>query len=822
MASPFKLFRKHQKIFLAALTLMAMLAFGLGDVIMRMTGTGAAPTGDVVVETIAGSLTQSDIMNLRRQRSVVNRFIFNALMETNPDLARNAQLLSQNPQFAQFLPSIAQQVQQAQAYFGGYSAQDLLFNYLHRQEAKKLGIVISDAQIGSQLDQITNGKLTTEQFKSIVRAEKINPKELYEILREELAAVTAFRMAVPFTPQTPEQIWKLYQRLNTREKIEVAPLPVKDFVAQVADPSEQEIAAYFEQHKNKFEMAGGGEHRPGFRQPQKVRLQYLQLTYEAAEQFALRAKPITDEEVVAYYEKNKATDQSMQIREIPSFKDADPIMPEFAPEPGTDPTGPKLIPDERPEEKQPEEKKPADAPATEKPEKEDTEKPEKKDPKPDDPCAADDEEKPAAVEKPAEKKELPADADAKPGSPERGTKVDAKETDKAPGKDAPSKELPAETAPAAKGDAKEKDKTDAEEPAEPAPPKFRPLDDELRGIIRTRLEDERANQELKERTGRAVEAMGDLGRQFVDEFGGLVNLKEGQQEKLAERAKTELNKLAKQLEMEYGETPLVSFAELNDKPGIGRSREISLGDDLMRGGGNPVAVSVFGGEQRLCRPFQSEDSITHDRFALWKIEDVPAHVPELTDAGIKEQVIAAWKTAKALDLAKARAEELAKQASQAKEPLEKVFGSATVTGDPKGLALTVRESPEFSWMRESAAPSPGSMFGSSAPPTLGNPIVVTNPGSDFMETVFDKLQEGETGVALNDDASVYYVVRVVSRRAADREQFNDAPLFLGSVYQQLAATEELRVRREYDKALEQKYKVKWRETDEESAADFGE
>ena len=85
---------------------------------------------------------------------------------------------------------------------------------------------------------------------------------------------------------------------------------------------------------------------------------------------------------------------------------------------------------------------------------------------------------------------------------------------------------------------------------------------------------------------------------------------------------------------------------------------------------------------------------------------------------------------------------------------------------------------------------------------LGNPIVVKNPGRKFMQVVFDELGEGDVGVALNDDASVYYVVKVTSPRPADREAFKDAPLFSDSPYAQLAQIELQQRMREYDSRLE--------------------
>jgi hypothetical protein len=93
---------------------------------------------------------------------------------------------------------------------------------------------------------------------------------------------------------------------------------------------------------------------------------------------------------------------------------------------------------------------------------------------------------------------------------------------------------------------------------------------------------------------------------------------------------------------------------------------------------------------------------------------------------------------------------------------------------------------------------------------LGNPIVVNNPGRKFMRVVFDDLAPGEVGVALNDDASVYYIVKVTSRRPADREAFKDAPLFSqSSPYAQLAQFDLQDAMREYNSRVGKAYAVKW-------------
>ena len=65
-------------------------------------------------------------------------------------------------------------------------------------------------------------------------------------------------------------------------------------------------------------------------------------------------------------------------------------------------------------------------------------------------------------------------------------------------------------------------------------------------------------------------------------------------------------------------------------------------------------------------------------------------------------------------------------------------------------------------------------------------------------------------VCLNDDASVYYIVKVTSRRPADREGFKDAPLF-SSPYTQVAQIDFQDALREYNSRVGKAYAVKWNE-----------
>jgi hypothetical protein len=217
------------------------------------------------------------------------------------------------------------------------------------------------------------------------------------------------------------------------------------------------------------------------------------------------------------------------------------------------------------------------------------------------------------------------------------------------------------------------------------------------------------------------------------------------------------------------------------------------------------------GPETLCQVFRSEgtDGTT---YIGWKVQDTPVHIPGLEDPGIRDQVAGAWKRLEALPVARKRAEELAEIARGSDKEFSEALAGQKITTDPKSLAVMVQgPTPEFSFYTESAAPS--SMRRQREEIRLGNPIYVTKPGRKFMHAVFDKLSEGEIGTALNDDASVYYIVKVVSRREADREAFKEAALFdPAGPYQAVALEERRAVAGEYSSRLGEKYAVKWNDT----------
>lgn len=884
MQSPFTIFRKHQKAAMAALTLMAMFAFVFLDQMTRNSGPRQASGGEIAVETNFGKLTQAEVRNLVYRRQRANSFVQAALFEAHPEYRNYPQ---------QFLQQI---VGNRMFNLGREDMnKDVVFGHLLRKEARRIGVVVDSTQIDEFIDTLTERKLSSTRFAEIVRELKTSPKELYSMLADELQAKLAIELSAPRDPEAPERLWKFYQQLNVRERVEAAAIPVKDFVSSVPEPSEQVVKDYFEQNKSRFDEIEKGELKPGFKQPRKIKLQYLKVRFEDAEAVVMKKKPVSDKDVEAFYAENK--EKLYRFNPIPPIdKQHEPITPEFTPEPDKSergkakPESSEKDPADKPEDKKAaDEKKPDDSPKTEdgpalkkeegakkeeapgkdeKPASSPTEKEPAKDSqdkteKPasdkqgrlpskasvslaasdvsspalaallieedqkvaDEPKSASDpqpdaakkedpkETKPAPKEADADKPEKPATADA-PKVAGEGAKSDAP---KAVGKDEPAAKdgKPTDGKKPASASAKDKepskDKDASKEPGEaPAPPKYKPLDEELRNQIREELVRERALQEMRNRAEKAERAMSDLGLKFNNEIADITKLKPEEAKKLADDSRAALQTVAKQQGMTFEETGLLSGFELSELGGIGKARDPNE-SDMMRGGATLLLQQFFANDS-LLNPFQGQES--DDMYVAWKVQDVASHVPQLDDPGVREQVIRVWKLKQAEPLARKRAEDLAALVDKSKKPMSEALAGKTVAEAKESVALSVHETPEFSWLRESAAPSMNP-FGPRMPPQISDPIFIEKPGDEFMEVVFEKLSKpDDVAVAPNADKSVFYVVKLKERKPASRDAFLKTPLFgqggfFQTPYEQLARQEQGELITRYNEKLEKKYALKW-------------
>ena len=871
-------FRRNLKPLMAAMTLMAMISFlflddrktGGGTFLVPLIlaflfgggafvwgtrkskqneyGTMGAVVGAVlglVITTysdrdsteqkpIAG-LSHREIANLKSRRESANRILGEIYRKSHPI---PEQFLKAGPFGQQFYDmQLARALEQIQFKFGNDDFEkDVIFGDLLRREAVRLGINVNDDAVTDFIKMVSDQNLTKDMFRDIKQQLHVGDHYVYDLFRDELAARMAAEMTYPRAVSTPQQRWQDFRKVNVKQSIEATTIPVEAFTKSISDPSNDELLAFFKKHAEKVP---GPKGEPGFFQPMRVRLAYLEADYDVIEAKATRP---TDEEVAKYYADNKEF-----------FADRTPLKTDDKKDDATEGDDTKKSdgddakkPDEKKDGDKPDADKPADSkkedakPKTEskegdKPTEEKSDKPKDakpKEEKPADKPKQDDSQGAAGedkvtAEKPEEAKpeDKPKKAEPKAeGDPKETPKADAEKSEKKKEDAKPDDKKPDDKPKPETPESKDKPAADAEKPFTPdekseektekkPETKYKPFEDVKERIFDDLLK-ERTLKLMKERIESVLTKMRRLGSYTIAEKGS-------KSYRSPQDVASELKELAKTLDLKYVETEMLSAEELSNKSEehkIGGATDPSDESFNRQQGAVSVLQRVFGrGSDNTFTPEVAEDPGTKNRFAYWVIERKEPHVPKFEEDGIRMQVTKAWKLDKAAPKAEERAKALVKLAADGKK-LTEVLAGQTVTGDKDGLQLTVIEPKEkFSHF---------TMQGKSAPGVNpfqqpGNERVELSQipgldklGDDFF-TAVDQLKPGATAAFPNYDRSAFVVVHVIDREDIAAEE--NAPQradFLKTWPHSPPATELANasffpLRREWMESIERKYNVKW-------------
>ena len=772
---------------IAVLAIMAMFVFTfvgfagmtVPALLELISGGVAGPEGEVVARTNWGNITRNDVAVQQQQRSIANRFLLLAQVQSGNTFGAN------------------------QNFFGPPTEEDVVNAILIRRRADELGMRLSDDAVGKFIDNVTrdpqSGELrfTSTMFDDICKSLRIPGSDLFDILRAELMVSEMVRVVGGSSVvgggvamMTPAELWDKYQKLNTTITLEVAAVPVADFTGKVPEPSDDELKDYFEQYKEKLPDPSSPD--PGFRQPRRVQVEYLMAAFDRF----LEGTEVSEEEIDEYYERNKqryrifgdSPSESDDAGEGKQTEDEKTDTPADAESSGSEPDS------QRPSDSEP---KPQGKPTDPAPETNEEDKPEQaqgpaKDVPEKSPAASDEknegdaspeesedadsgnqdsveEQTESSAENPEEiRPEQPAEE-----GPASGEKTEATDDSPAGEKTAeapadgvkPPEEAAAETKNETTADAKPEDAADeaddsttdapAEQSEEEPEPRYRPLDDLLALEIRDELRREKALQRIEEVFENKVRysQLDDFNR----DLGDWIDLKEEQKEDPEvevpnEPERPDFEAIAERYGLEYGLTPLVSRDEAAKLEGIGTASDFRK----TSGPGTSFVDDVFSDspmfESRVVRDEQSNG------YLYWKVDEKPEHVPGFDE--VREQVLGRWNLKEAREHASSRALELAEKARDAGKPLEEALA-----GDP---AVVVQTTPAFSWLSRPPALGPNTF--AEPPPRPSEVAFIDRPGEEFFQTAF-ALDEGEITTVSNAPKTIWHVVRVVSREEAPRDQF---------------------------------------------------
>jgi hypothetical protein len=291
MSSPLNWIRKHQRYLMGVFGVLLILSFtvslgtGYDPLVDFISGGARSSSRDpVVVTSDWGKLRESDLNNLRIQRTLVAQFQY-AIRERAA--SRGAEYRGESP-----LPQ-------------DNSEMELLVLYASANEARKAGMVVTNQEIVDYLTALTDARLEEHEFDEIWKAvgnRKYSQRQLMEMLRTELLGHRYRELVnVGLEPISPVQDWELFNRMERRLTIETFAVDVDAFTEKVGKPTESELKQLFETHRHEFPDNVDG--RPGFKVPRKRAFRYVKFNFSPLLE-AEKAK-VADEQIADYYEKNK-------------------------------------------------------------------------------------------------------------------------------------------------------------------------------------------------------------------------------------------------------------------------------------------------------------------------------------------------------------------------------------------------------------------------------------------------------------------------------------------------------------------------------------
>lgn len=256
MASPFHIFRKHEKVFIVIAAAVAMFVFVLADPLMswlqKSTGGGQGSPTATIATWDGGSMTAGELESLSQQRYMISNFL-EALLRQG---AQNVVSEGGTP----LQPTLANFVLQGQQRESRAVMVNAVTTRILAQLAADSGMTISKEIINHYIREYGLRKVTDEQVANILEAVSPAPatvteKQLFSGL-QELLLVNYYMRSYYSSAQNvmPEQRWQDWQKINHRIALEAAVLLAEDFVSEVPEPTDAQLQELYDEFK---ERVGG-------------------------------------------------------------------------------------------------------------------------------------------------------------------------------------------------------------------------------------------------------------------------------------------------------------------------------------------------------------------------------------------------------------------------------------------------------------------------------------------------------------------------------------------------------------------------------------
>jgi len=174
----------------------------------------------------------------------------------------------------------------------GQAMDQLIHGELLRQEAQRLGLQVSDAELQQSIRGVQafqdNGQFNKELYLRTLRAYNFTPADFEDAQRDELLARKLQDLVASGVHVSEAEVKDRYRFDNEKVNLSFIKLEAANFIPEV-QLTDAEVQTYYDAHQDKF------------REPERVRIEYLQ--YDP-EQYLDKVE-ITDELVQQYYDDHK-------------------------------------------------------------------------------------------------------------------------------------------------------------------------------------------------------------------------------------------------------------------------------------------------------------------------------------------------------------------------------------------------------------------------------------------------------------------------------------------------------------------------------------
>ncbi|MGW8257133.1 MAG: hypothetical protein ACWGMZ_06590, partial [Thermoguttaceae bacterium] len=612
-----KVFRKHQKVMLAVVTILAMFSFVFLGVISDLIGRSGTQNPVIVRTDKFGNLLSSDLHFMRQERFQLRTALTNMLVHTT-----------------RYDPSVCRQI--VESRFGGTGDEDLVDTWLLAREAEALGIMISNETVNEFLQAFTGNKLGAQEISAIIRGAELSENIFFNVMREQLRAnkfTQLFNQSI--SSFTPAQRWRYFCQLRRHSSVELIPVDVENFLAMAKAPKDETLKKYFEKYKDVLSRPDSPE--PGFRSPHIVELQYFKAQVD---KFAA-ADAVSEEEIQNYYKKNRDYVKQLESKADGALKSEKK-------------TPPKKIENEKP------------AAGTQQPKEQTKQQPAEQN---------------KATQPPVEPHKTGAPENSKKATSNKSSCIgrsafrltaltdqaatsasEAPDSSNAPAAEKSAGETQVEQKPSAKP-SESSGKTDVKSE------KSTPTSSAESAAKKTENATAELSQDIKEKIRFLI-----AGQKIHEIF---FKLSEEMHENGKKWRKYEAQKIKK---LDVSPPPRLDFAALAKKYGLSAAQtglvskwdlhSFDIGSSYISGS-LPFVATVF----KSMPTYRSEISFDAqgNEYLFWKIADMPEVVPSFEDKGVREKVLRAWKMPEARDLALKQAEQLAETARKKGGALKEAF-----------------------------------------------------------------------------------------------------------------------------------------------------